>query len=260
MTSFLPERRALVVALASTLLVIVAHRAPAQTVYACVWGHPDSVVGSSTLGSGLFRSRDLGRSWTHLGPRNLKTFSMEAVDADRGRTLYIGAGNGVHRSVDSGRTWRIVTDWRVAEALDVAVDQRDPRNVFAATAFGFWRSTDGGETWENPEGSLQSVYVFQLHAVDGALRAQTREPWVTEGASGFWESADAGATWSILGEVEPHVPERLGTLPVRQRYTVPGGDTLAATWGDGVHRSANGTWSPSGLNGSQVWRLVVTTY
>jgi photosystem II stability/assembly factor-like uncharacterized protein len=110
-----------------TALLGLSLAAPAaRTFYAVVWGHPDFVVGSSTLHSGLYRSTDEGRSWAHLGPQNLKAFSMDAVDSLHGRVLYIAAGNGVHRSIDSGRTWKILTDWRITEVLSISVNQKDP--------------------------------------------------------------------------------------------------------------------------------------
>ena len=86
------------------LLALSATEAGAQTIYAVVLGNQKFVVGSSTLRSGLFASNDLGLTWRHLGPENLKAFSFDAVDNQQGRTMYIAAGNGVHRSVDSGRS------------------------------------------------------------------------------------------------------------------------------------------------------------
>src|SRR5438093_1498144 len=69
------------------LLLTSAQILVSQTIYAVVWGNPKYVVGSSTLHSGLFRSSDLGKTWQHLGPENLKAFSMDAVDSSRGRIL-----------------------------------------------------------------------------------------------------------------------------------------------------------------------------
>lgn len=144
------------------LIPITAISQQRSTLYAVVLGNQDSIVGSSTLGSGLFRSVDFARTWQHLGPRNLKAYAMDAVDRTNGQILFIAAGNGVHKSTDYGTTWRITTDWRMTEVMDVKVNQQDPRWVVAATAWGLWRSSDGGERWENPEGMLQHRYVFSI--------------------------------------------------------------------------------------------------
>ena len=140
-------------------IITAANSQQQSTLYAVVLGNQDSIVGSSTLGSGLFRSVDSARTWQHVGPRNLKAYSMDAVDRSNGRILFIAAGNGVHKSTDYGKTWRITTDWRMTEVMEVKVNQKNPRWVFAATAWGLWRSSDGGEHWENPEGKLQHCYV-----------------------------------------------------------------------------------------------------
>jgi hypothetical protein len=240
-----------------TLLTTITARA--QTVYAAVWGDPRSVVGSSTLNSGLFRSADRGRTWTHLGPQNLKTFSMDAVDSSRGRILFIAAGNGIHRSLDSGRTWRIVTDWRITEVLDVLVDQSNPRRLYAATAFGVRRSSDGGDTWDDATGAASEGYASALlrrgdsivHVVDPSTNM--RVPRL------LW-SIDHGATWRAEpgGVIDP--PRRSIDSSAVMTVVAAGADSLAGTWGRGVYRGKRDDWTPSGLEGTQLWRLIVKEY
>lgn len=229
-----------------------------QTIYAVVWGHPQFVVGSSTLLSGLYRSSDMGRSWNHLGPQNLKSFSVDAVDSTRGRVLYIAAGNGIHRSIDSGVTWKIVTDWRMTEVLDVSVDQRDPRRVYAATAYGFWRSLDGGDTWQNPEGVLKNVFVRSL-SDSFALRALTETEWSASRSFHAWLSLDGGNTWTSDGDSSKPPTDTIDAFAVYDQISVLA-HNVAATWGNGIYRREAERWVQSGLEGSQVWRLKVTGY
>lgn len=253
----MPRVRYIIAALLLAVLSSIGARA--QSIYAVVWGHPMFVVGSSTLHSGLFRSTDLGRTWSHMGPRNLKAFSMDAVDLTLGRILFIAAGNGVHRSIDSGRTWKIVTDWRVTEVLDVHVDQREPRNILAATAYGLWLSSDGGDTWSNPGGSLQSVFVREIFGSD-PMYAYTEDEWSPDGEYGYWQAPAGTLRWSALGSIRPSAPLRIGNVSSHgDRWTI-GNTTLVGTWGDGVYREEAGSWHQSGLEGSQVWRLVVKRY
>jgi|GEM_PF-1968302 len=156
------------------LFVLAPLHLRAQTVYAVVFGDQSRVVGASTLNSGLFRSTDMGHTWEHLGPENLKAFSMDAVESAGGRLLFIAAGNGVHRSLDSGRTWRVVTGWRVTEVLDVAVKQNDPRWVYAATAYGVWYSNDTGSTWRPARDTALGRYAYRL-MIDGERLLVARE-------------------------------------------------------------------------------------
>lgn len=171
------------------VLVLASTPAGSQTIYAVVLGTQKLLAGSSTLQSGLFVSRDAGQSWNALGQRNVKGYSMDAVDSARGRILFLAAGNGVHRSTDYGASWKIVTGWQVTEVLDVFVDQTAPRHVFAATASGLWCSSDGGDSWSNPPGALRQRYVYGLAqaAVPGTIIALSD--------SAVYISADRGATW-----------------------------------------------------------------
>ena len=310
----------------SLLLLVAALPLHAQNrIYAVVLGNQQYVVGSSTLHSGLYRSIDGGNSWTHLGPQNLKAFSMDAVDTTHGRILYIAAGNGVHRSTDWGETWKVVTDWRMTEVLDVTVDQAESHWIYAATAHGFWRSSDGGDSWENPPGPINEHYVYRIDELSfpGGIYAST--------ADGVFESLDYGSTWRALIEVPAArgvfsiagtttlVATALGplmvdasqsiaasqpTAPVTNTYAISfdrtgapyaaaedgvwalramtglngwrkiddglptgavhaiaydseSGRTLAGTFGNGIYLLNGNTWVPSGLEGSQVWRIVV---
>lgn len=177
----------LLILVSSMLLLLAPHGLWGQTLYAVVLGNPKYVVGSSTLHSGLYMSRDTGRSWTHLGPENLKGYTMDALDSSRGRILFIAAGNGVHKSTDHGATWRITTGWQMTEVMDVHVDQSDPRFVYAATAFGFWRSTDGGEHWESPRSIVDSIYSYRIDLHAGIL--------LLSGERAIYASTDRGVTW-----------------------------------------------------------------
>jgi hypothetical protein len=188
-------------------LLPASGRCGAETLYATVLGNPKYVVGSSTLHSGLFASRDGGRSWEHLGPENLKAYSMDGVDASGGKILYIAAGNGVHRSTDAGTTWRIVTDWRMTEVLDVKVDQRHPQRVFAATAYGFWRSSDGGDTWEHPSDTpLAQGYIYRLD-----YRSDGRMVVLGEHSVAEYDPASGFGVYS--GEEKIPAPRALVELP-----------------------------------------------
>ncbi len=320
-------------------LLLLPTRGAAQTIYALVLGNQKYVVGSSTLRSGLFASRDLGRSWTHLGPENLKAYSMDAVDSARGRILFIAAGNGVHRSTDGGATWKIVTDWRMTEVLDVMVDQRHPATVLAATAFGLWRSTDGGDSW-SPAGSGRpdSTYCYRLARLAGdagvALLTEDRlyvsrdgsfstteeipfkrtrailalgdagavlggaigptlwtGPLLTGKASSGEGVGEPGATAAELARGCPRMQIYDLALTSRSEILAAGdggiwrhdttggggwtdltdglpdgtvhavapladGGMLVGTFGEGIFRRDGEAWAPSGLEGSQIWRMV----
>ncbi len=343
------------VILAIGFSLITIATAQNSTIYTVVLGNQNYVVGSSTLHSGLFVSYDGAESWEHLGPKNLKAYSMDAVEPSGGRILYIAAGNGVHKSTDYGVTWKIVTDWRMTEVLDIKVDQNAPEHLFAATAFGFWISTDGGVQWENPEGLLQNRYCYRIDF--GDFTGTSDGSILVSGTDAIYQSLDTGRSWktyltitsprgifpventqmiatskgpislaiarspqnpSLLAAPEnmasitfqtTTAPQMFASPPVMNTYDIASGDSLsilacgdkgvwrfnsktnewqditgdipipdvhaiaaipgdegehslilAGTFGEGLFRREGSQWVPAGLEGSQIWRIVVKHY
>ncbi len=120
-------------------------------------------MGGSSNGSGLYQSDDTGKTWKHLGWRNIKCYSMDMVQSSNGRILYEATGLGVLRSTDYGEHWKQITDWRMSEVMDVAVNQKNPEEIYLATAHGAWRTRDGGRSWEylngiNPHFGSRAMY------------------------------------------------------------------------------------------------------
>jgi hypothetical protein len=184
------------------------------TVYATVVGNPRKpAVGKAP--SGLFRSSDSGATWTHLGPDNLKSYSMDAVDSSRGKILYIAADNGVHRSVDSGATWRLISGRQLSGVMDIQVDQEKPETLYAATSSGLRISTDGGSAWSPLPGMLQKRAVLRLdrmpvYEVVIGNQAVATPSWALRATcrDGAFLSRDDGLTWTDAGNKFSHTLEK----------------------------------------------------
>ena len=294
---FAPLR--LCVTLWGILCTLLPTLTTAQTIYTVVLGNQIYVVGSSTLRSGLFVSYDSAKSWKHIGPENLKAYSMDAVDSSEGRILYIAAGNGVHRSTDYGKSWEVVTDWRMTEVMDVLVDQRSPNYIYTATAFGFWMSRDGGDTWENPEGPLKERYCYEIsngsssnlisvlcssstdslmyYSTDTAKTWKSTGRWKAKENQHYYDFINVGNRVLIASYEErlsyykkgssPHFLDTVVAYPFSKpvhaldilRYYV-NPRILAGTFGDGLYIWSDNKWSFAGLSNSQVWDIVVKIY
>lgn len=160
-------------------------------IYAVVLANdePQNFMAGSSIGSGLWQSDDTGKTWTQLGWKHIKAFSMDYHA--NGRVLYLAAGNGVLKSTDHGQSWKVMTDWRVAEVLDVMVYDAEPSIVIAATAYGIIRSTDAGVTWEkSPIKSMHSQFTSRLYKIEGGV--------VVCSEVGLHRSTDAGKTWEPM--------------------------------------------------------------
>src|SRR5262245_13442859 len=106
-----------------------------------------------SVGDGIYKSTDAGKTWTHLGLRDGQQIPQIAVDPrDANRILVAVAGHpygpnaerGIFRSTDGGKTFEKVLfkDENVGGA-DVQIDGANPDVVYAS----LWEARQG--PWEN---------------------------------------------------------------------------------------------------------------
>src|SRR6202023_2702131 len=106
-----------------------------------------------SVGNGIYKSIDAGKTWTHLGLRDGQQIAQLAVDPKNANRIFVAvAGHpygpnqerGIYRSVDGGNNFEKVSfrDENVG-ASDVQIDPTDSNVVYAA----LWESQEG--PWEN---------------------------------------------------------------------------------------------------------------
>src|ERR1035437_6987655 len=94
-----------------------------------------------SIGDGIYKSTDAGKTWTHLGLRDGQQISQMAVDPRNPDKLFVAvlghpygpnAERGLYRSTDGGKTWTKVlyTDENTG-ASAVALDPGNPDVVYA---------------------------------------------------------------------------------------------------------------------------------
>ena len=178
------------------------------------WSRPDRVwVGSGegllrpdlSVGDGMYRSDDGGRSWTKLGlagGQQIAAIAADPKNAERAFVAVLGhpyAANetrGIFRTVDAGKTWEKVL-YRDADTggAAVAFDPRNPDVVYAA----LWSARLG--PWENGE-------------------------WEGPG-TGLFKSTDGGTTWRAIGKGLPSHAEGGGRIGIGIAPSAP--DRIYAT-------------------------------
>ncbi len=135
--------------------------------------------GDSYYGQGIFKSQNLGASWTQLAPGTFDraAFTRLAIDSNSPSHLFAAvtgaaslnraearfsetnpANEGLWRSLDGGNTWTqysgstfggCVSGGGPCPARDVVIEPNNSNNVFAAIdAANVFRSSDGGNTWQ----------------------------------------------------------------------------------------------------------------
>ena len=203
-----------------------------------------------SVGDGIYRSADGGRTWRHLGLTDGQQIPELAVDPEDPNRLFAAVlghpygpseERGIYRSRDGGATWqRVLFKDADTGGSAVAIDPSRPNVVYAAlwqdrlgpwedksqfqgTAGGLFKSSDGGDTWQRlgkglPADTSQINFSIaaskpdRIYAVVG-----TNEPGTYSSAAGLgvFRSEDGGANWTrITSDPRPALRIGGGDLPI----------------------------------------------
>jgi photosystem II stability/assembly factor-like uncharacterized protein len=190
-----------------------------------------------SVGNGIYKSTDAGKTWTHLGLRDgfqIPALAIDPRDPNRVFAAVLGhpygpsEERGLFRSTDGGQTWQkaIYKDENTG-ASDVEIDPSNPDVMYASmwevregpwedgnevngTGGGLFKSTDGGATW-HPLSSglpkdLSQLYVAIAPSDSRRLYATVA---VASGGLSFYRSDDAGENWSQVTD-DPRPSGRIG--------------------------------------------------
>ncbi len=177
-----------------------------------------------SVGDGLYRSSDAGKTWTHLGLRDAQQIAEIAVDPKDANRIFVAVlghpygpndERGIYRSTDGGRTLtRVLSRGENVGARDVDIDPLNPNTIYASlwearqgpwenaawngTTNGLFKSIDGGATWEQLAGGLPATF---QHAELSIAPSDSKRLYALiagggGGAGAFYRSDDAGETWT----------------------------------------------------------------
>ena len=193
-----------------------------------------------SVGDGVYKSTDAGRTWTHLGLHDTQMIAMIDVDPKNPNRLFVAAlghpygpnaERGIFRSIDGGKTFqKVLYKDEYTSGNDVRIDPNDPNTVYATLwqqqegftegkAFGgagngIFKSTDGGTTWKQLNGGLPTVIQANIALAPSnskvlyamvAGAAPAGGPARTTGTVAFYRSTDAGEHWHLAID-DPSVP------------------------------------------------------
>jgi photosystem II stability/assembly factor-like uncharacterized protein len=187
-----------------------------------------------SVGDGMYKSTDGGKTWRHLGLRDAQQIPSILVDPRNPNRLFVAVlghpygpnpERGVYRSTDGGQNWqRVLYKDEHTGAMDLAFDPRNPQTVYAVLwqarqgpwengAFsgansGLFKSTDGGNTWNPLTGGLPG-FAQGLGRIGIAIAPgdPTRMYALVDAArdsGGLYRSDDAGTTWRQVNR-EPRI-------------------------------------------------------
>lgn len=192
---------------------------------------------SASIGDGVYKSVDAGKTWTRLGLEATEKIARIRVHPKDAELVYVAAlghewganpERGVYRSRDGGTTWeKVLYVDEDTGASDLAMDPSNPRVLYAGLydfrrlpwhfrsggpGSGLYKTTDGGDTWLNlteaetdnglPSGTLGRIGLAVSASDPAVIYA------VIESKDGvLWRSSDGGETWTLVSK-DPVVSSR----------------------------------------------------
>ena len=176
-----------------------------------------------SIGDGIYKSTDAGRSWTHIGLKDTRQIAKIRTHPENADLVYVAAlghafGNnperGIYRSQDGGASWEnILHVSDKAGAIDISIDKNNPRIIYATfweayrnfwqissggEESSIWRSMDGGDTWQNisankglPKGLLGKMGIAASPVQPGRVWAIIEN----QPGGGLYRSDDYGENW-----------------------------------------------------------------
>ena len=186
------------------------------------------IRGNILPGDGVYRSRDAGESWEHVGFAESHGISKIRIHPTNPDIIYVASfgkysvpseERGVFRSTDGGDSWERVL-FRNAQtgAIDLAIDRNNPDVIYASlweafrkeytmssggTGSGMFKSTDGGETWmemTRNTGMPQEGVVGRIGLAVSSANSDVVYSLFENDNGGLFRSNDAGATWELVND------------------------------------------------------------
>lgn len=143
---------------------------------------------------GLFRSTNLGQTWTDANPSSLAGSALALYSTAGSQRLVLQSSLGLFQSEDGGLRWRMIRlPFSASTVLSVAVPPASSAPLLVGTTQGLYQSQDNGVSWRliNAGIPLSTVNSVQYHPVN------KNEAYAVE-FDHLYRTADGGTTWNVV--------------------------------------------------------------
>lgn len=175
----------------------------------------------TSMGDGVYKSMDAGKTWTHLGLEKTRHISDVIIHPTNPDIIYVSAQGaqyapskerGVYKTLDGGKTWKqmLFVDNNTG-ASSLSMDMNNPRILYASMwqhrrypwymesggkNSGLYKSTDGGDTWTQMKTGLPKEFGKSGISVSRANPERVYAVIEAKGKKGgVYRSDDAGKKW-----------------------------------------------------------------
>lgn len=244
------------------------------SVYAMITNSSDHIL-AGTFAKGIYKSTDLGFSWSESGLTNHWIISFSKDNSGILYTATIGSqfGSGVYKSTDGGSTWNKV--WDALTGMNcVYVDQNGYVYVglnYTSTQGGIFRSTDGGTNWQQIFNQTENIYAITKLNSGRILAAGYGKVFYSDNGGVSWNTTTSSfvsftpSAFAVNGQNEIF----LATLGYGIYKSTDNGLTWVNKTGAGwdyssliintdgsIYAGTRGNWVYRSLNNGDNWELV----
>ena len=187
----------------------------------------EAIRSNVIVGRGVYKSTDAGRTWQHVGLREVGQIGQLKIHPKNPDIAYVaaigqpfgwGPDRGVYRTKDGGKTLQkvlFINDQ--TGVVSVAINWQNPNELYAgawrgqrrpwtiisggpAAEGGVYKSTDGGDHWTRvsngfPDDLIGKVWVDVAQSNPKVVYAQVE----AKGAKGgLYRTNDSGDTWTLV--------------------------------------------------------------
>ena len=178
----------------------------------------------TSMGDGVYKSTDAGKSWTHIGLEQSRHISDVIIHPDNPDIIFASvqgaqygptSERGVYRTIDGGAHWeKVLYINTTTGASSLSMDMNNPRILYAAMwqhrrypwtmesggeHSGIYKSTDGGTTWKPLKSGLPDAFGKSGISVSRANSERVFAVIEAEGKKGgVYRSDNAGKNWKQI--------------------------------------------------------------
>jgi photosystem II stability/assembly factor-like uncharacterized protein len=220
---------------------------------------------SVSMGDGVYKSSDGGKSWKVVGLEKSEHIGKIVVDPTDSNIVYVaaqgplwapGGDRGLYKTTDGGKTWKaVLTISENTGVSDVVLDPSNHNTLYASAyqrrrhvftlinggpESAIYKSTDAGATWTKLKEGLPKTDMGRIGLAIGSENPKLVYATIesTRKAGGFFVSKDGGASWKKANDyfapgaqyyaeifVDPNDDERIYSADVWVRVSDDGGKT-----------------------------------
>lgn len=217
---------------------------------------------SVTIGDGVYKSTDGGKTWTNMGLEETRHISRIVINPGDPNIVYVAAmghlwgpniERGVYKTLDGGKSWtKALYVNETTGFADLVMDPYDSLTLYAAAydhqrypyyfrsggpGSGIYKTTDGGQSWSRltkdlPEGLLGRIGLEVSKSNPNIVYAL-----IEHKDGGIWRSEDKGKSWKRMCDNKTFVEINFRPFYYSQIRVDPKNDKIVYVYSGGCFRS-----------------------